>query len=66
MGKTRNVRLDELIKHCIDNDTFGSEGVFTSISGKVNVTIYRDDVVIEDAYTDFNITRTLFTVCEGE
>ena len=66
MGKTRNVRLDELIKHCIDNDTFGSEGVFTSTSGKVNVTIYKDDIVVEDAYMDFNITRTLFTIYKGE
>ncbi|GEM_PF-4035264 len=62
--QTRQVRLDELIKHCIDNDTFGSKGVFTSITGKVNVTVYKDDVVIEDAYTDFNITKTFFTITE--
>ncbi|MDJ1152400.1 hypothetical protein QNJ25_00390 [Macrococcus caseolyticus] len=60
----RQVRLDELIKHCIDNDTFGCKGVFTSTTGKVNVTIYKDDVVIEDAYTDFNITKTFFTITE--
>ena len=62
--RERQVRLDELIKHCIDNDTFGSKGVFTSATGKVNVTIYKDDVVIEDAYTDFNIIKTLFTITE--
>lgn len=62
--RERQVRLDELIKHCIDNDTFGSKGVFTSITGKVNVTVYKDDVVIEDAYTDFNITKTFFTITE--
>ena len=28
MENTQCMRLDELIKHCIDNDTFGSEGVF--------------------------------------
>ena len=66
MENTKDVRLDELIKHCIDNDTFGSEGVFTSTSGKVKVTIYEDDVVVEDDYTDFNITRTLFTIYKGE
>lgn len=62
--RERQVRLDELIKHCIDNDTFGSKGVFTSTTGKVNVTVYKDDVVVEDEFYDFNITKTLFTITE--
>ncbi|PKE40480.1 hypothetical protein [Macrococcoides caseolyticum] len=62
--QTRQVRLDELIKHCIENDKFGNEGTFWSITEKVKVMVYKDDVVIEDAYTDFNITKTFFTITE--
>lgn len=58
------VRLDELIKHCIENDNFGNEGTFWSITGKVKVMVYQDDVVIEDDFMACNIIETLFVITE--
>jgi len=58
------VRLDELIKHCIENDKFGNEGTFWSITGKVKVMVYKDDVVIEDDFMVCNIIETLFVITE--
>lgn len=62
--QTRQVRLDELIKHCIENDKFGNEGTFWSITGKVKVMVYQDDVVIEDDFMACNIIETLFVITE--
>lgn len=60
----RQVRFDELIKYCIENDKFGNEGTFWSSTGKVKVMVYKDDVVIEDDFTDCNIIKTLFVITE--
>lgn len=62
---TKLLRLDELIKYCIENDRFGGNGgQFVSTCGFVELSIYCDDVIITDVHDKFNIKNTLFTITE--
>ena len=43
---TDHLRLDELIKYCIDSDIFGAG--FSSTCGNIEVVIYKDDIIVTD------------------